>query len=60
MPNLIKSSYGYETPEVTRMLARCDKELRLGKVTRNNYMRKKAIKLAKLRKYRIQLERDAL
>lgn len=60
MPKLIKSSYGYETPEVTRMLARCDKELRLGKVTRNNYMRKKAIKLAKLRKYRIQLERDAL
>ncbi|MDG2979668.1 hypothetical protein KNP65_06875 [Latilactobacillus curvatus] len=60
MSKLIWSAYGYETPEATRALAQCDKELSTGKVTKNDYMRKKAIKLAALRKFQKKIERGAL
>ena len=60
MSKLIWSAYGYETPEATRTLAQCDKDLSMGKVTKNDYMRNKAIKLAALRKYQEKLERGTL
>lgn len=52
MPKLIKSSYGYETPEVTRMLARCDKDIKLSKTVKNTYMADKAVRLANIKKFK--------
>lgn len=56
MPKLIKSSYGYETPEVTRMLARCDKDMKSSKSVKNTYMADKAVRLSDIKKFKSRFE----